>query len=72
MWFASLGTFPSTDFDPGPENLMIDPETATFDSPYGEVRRLAPMVKLSSTPGKWQEPLLTVRGSDLPLWQEQL
>ena len=68
MWFASLGTFPSTDFDPGEDNLMIDPETVTFDSPYGEVTRLAPMAKLSKTPGKWQEPLLTVRGSDLPVW----
>ena len=47
---------------------MIDPETVTFDSPYGEVTRLAPMAKLSKTPGKWQEPLLTVRGSDLPVW----
>ena len=72
MWFQSLGTFPSTDFDPGEDNLMIDPETVTFDSPYGEVTRLAPMAKLSKTPGKWQEPLLTVRGSDLPLWKEQL
>jgi len=68
MWFASLGTFPSTDFDPGEENLMIDPETVTFDSPYGEVTRLAPMARLSKTPGKWQDPLLTVRGSDLPVW----
>ena len=68
MWFQSLGTFPSTDFEPGEDNLMIDPETVTFDSPYGEVTRLAPMAKLSKTPGKWQEPLLTVRGSDLPVW----
>ncbi len=45
---------------------MIEPETITFDSGYGEVHRLAPMVKLSRTPGKWQDPLLTVRGSDLP------
>lgn len=68
MWFQSLGAFPSTDFEPGEENLMIDPETVTFDSPYGEVTRLAPMAKLSATPGQWQDPLLTVRGSDLPVW----
>jgi hypothetical protein len=30
------------------------------------------MAKLSRTPGKWQEPLLTVRGSDLPVWKDQL
>jgi crotonobetainyl-CoA:carnitine CoA-transferase CaiB-like acyl-CoA transferase len=72
MWYASLGTFPSTDFEPGEDNLMIAPETITFDSPYGEVHRLAPMAKLSRTPGQWQEPLLTVRGSDVPVWKDQL
>ncbi|HVL22235.1 MAG TPA: CoA transferase, partial [Amaricoccus sp.] len=54
MWYASLGTFPSTDFEVTEENRMIDPETITFDSPYGEVTRLAPLAKLSKTPGRWQ------------------
>ncbi len=72
MWYASLGTFSSTDFKPGESNRMIAPETITFDSGYGKVSRLAPMVKLSKTPGQWQEPLLTVRGSDLPVWKDQL
>ena len=72
MWFASLGTFPSTDFEVSDGNRMIEPETITFDSPYGEVTRLAPMAKLSKTPGQWQEPLLTVRGADLPVWKDQL
>ncbi len=72
MWYASLGSFPSTDFEPGADNLMIAPETITFESPYGRVTRLAPMAKLSKTPGKWQDPLLTVRGSDLPVWKGQL
>jgi hypothetical protein len=51
---------------------MIAPETITFASPYGEVQRLAPMAKLSKTPGRWQDPLLTVRGSDLAVWKDQL
>ncbi len=68
MWYASLGTFLTTDFVPGEENLMIEPETFTFQSPYGEIRRLAPLAKLSRTPGRLQEPFLTVRGSDLPRW----
>ncbi len=72
MWYASLGTFPSTDFTPGEDNRLVPPETITFDSGYGRVSRLAPMAKLSKTPGKWQEPLLTVRGSDLPVWKDQL
>jgi crotonobetainyl-CoA:carnitine CoA-transferase CaiB-like acyl-CoA transferase len=72
MWYASMGTFASTDFEPGEDNRMIDPETITFASPYGEVHRLAPMARLSRTPGQWQEPLLTVRGSDRPVWKGQL
>lgn len=72
MWYASLGMFSSTDFVPGEENRMVAPETVSFESGYGTVNRLAPMAKLSKTPGKWQEPLLTVRGSDLPVWKDQL
>jgi hypothetical protein len=72
MWYASLGTFPSTDFVPGEANTRIEPETITCDAGYGEVHRLAPMAKLSRTPGQWQEPLLTVRGSDLPVWKDAL
>ena len=72
MWYASLGTFASTDFAVTEENRMVPPETITFASPYGEVTRLAPMAKLAKTPGRWQEPLLTVRGSDRPLWKDQL
>ena len=62
----------SIDFVPGEDNRMIAPESIEFDSPYGKVHRLAPMAKLSKTPGKWQEPLLTVRGSDLPVWKDAL
>ncbi len=72
MWYASLGTFPSKEFEVTEENQMIAPRTVTFDSPYGEVYRLAPLVQLSKTPGQWQEPLLTVRGSDQPAWKDAL
>jgi crotonobetainyl-CoA:carnitine CoA-transferase CaiB-like acyl-CoA transferase len=72
MWYASLGMFESTDFTPGPDNQLENPDIFRFQSPYGEVERLHPMAKLSRTPGRWQEPLQTVRGSDLPLWKDQL
>jgi crotonobetainyl-CoA:carnitine CoA-transferase CaiB-like acyl-CoA transferase len=72
MWYASLGMFDTTDFTPGPDNRLQNPEIFRFRSPYGEVERLHPMVVLSRTPGRWQDPLQTVRGSDLPLWKEQL
>ncbi|MFO1210703.1 MAG: CoA transferase [Amaricoccus sp.] len=72
MWYASLGTFASTDFTPGEENRMIEPRTVAFDSGYGHVHRLAPMVQLAKTPGKWLDPQLTVRGSDRPVWKDAL
>ena len=72
MWYATLGTFASTDFVPGDANRMVDPEIIEFASGYGQVHRLAPMAKLSKTPGRWQEPLLSVRGADRPLWKDQL
>jgi hypothetical protein len=70
MWYASLGRFPSTEFDAmAPDHRMIDPELLVRQTPYGEVRRLAPQVKLSKTPGRWRDPLVAVRGGDLPVWE---
>jgi crotonobetainyl-CoA:carnitine CoA-transferase CaiB-like acyl-CoA transferase len=70
MWFMSLGQFPTIDFDlSGPEHRMIPPETIERQSPYGKVERLAPLVKLSRTPASWRDPLVAVRGGDLPVWQ---
>jgi crotonobetainyl-CoA:carnitine CoA-transferase CaiB-like acyl-CoA transferase len=69
MWYASLGKFPDVGFDlTGPENRMISPEYMTAKTPYGEVRRLAPQVKLSKTPGQWRTPLVAVRGGDTVSW----
>jgi crotonobetainyl-CoA:carnitine CoA-transferase CaiB-like acyl-CoA transferase len=71
MWYQSLGTFPTTDFDATePDHRMIEPETLKRQTCYGGVHRLAPQVKLSKTPGQWRDPLLVVRGSDLPAWHE--
>ena len=71
MWFASLGYFPTTtDFDPrDPQHRMISPETIKGLTPYGEVHRLAPQVKLSKTPSRWRSPLIVARGSDRPVWE---
>jgi crotonobetainyl-CoA:carnitine CoA-transferase CaiB-like acyl-CoA transferase len=69
MWYASLGFFPATDFDATkPQHRMVAPEVAEAQTPYGRVRRLAPLAKLSKTPGRWRAPFLVVRGSDLPTW----
>jgi crotonobetainyl-CoA:carnitine CoA-transferase CaiB-like acyl-CoA transferase len=69
MWYASLGRFPDQKFDlSGPENRLISPEILVAQTPYGEVRRLGPQVKLSRTPGRWRTPLVAVRGSDRVAW----
>ena len=69
MWYASLGRFPSKDFDPNdPLHRMIEPELVKAQTPYGLVQRLGPQVKLSKTPGKWRTPLVAVRGGDTVNW----
>ena len=71
MWYASLGIFQSiNDFDPlNPDHRMIEPDTITRKTCYGQIHRLGPQVKLSKTPGRWRDPLVTVRGSSLPEWE---
>ncbi|MGY1409391.1 MULTISPECIES: CoA transferase [unclassified Luteimonas] len=70
MWFQSLGHFPGIDFDAArPNNRMAPPETMAGQSPYGRVERLVPQVRLTKTPGRWREPLVAVRGGDLPRWE---
>ena len=69
MWFQSLGHFPNTDFDlSGPDNRIGPPETIRGQTPWGELERLAPLVKLSRTPTRWRDPLVVVRGADRPEW----
>lgn len=69
MWFQSLGQFPGIDFDASrPENRMAAPEIMKGQTPYGEVERLVPQVRLSKTPGRWRDPLIAVRGADRPVW----
>jgi len=48
---------------------MIPLRTIRAKTPYGEVGRLAPQVKLSKTPGRWRDPLVAVRGGDRPVWE---
>ncbi len=70
MWFQSLGDFADIRFDASrPENRMSPPETMRRPTPYGEVERLVPQVRLSRTPGRWREPLVSVRGSDPTRWE---
>ena len=49
---------------------MTPPEIMKRATPYGEVERLVPQVRLSKTPGQWRDPLVAVRGSALPVWED--
>ena len=52
MWFMSLGSFPTTDFDPtAPDHRMIPLRTMRARTPYGEVDRLAPQVEAVENAG---------------------
>lgn len=69
MWYASLGQFPTKQFDANdPAHRMIEPELLTAPTPYGLVQRLGPQVRLSKTPGKWRTPVVAVRGADTVNW----
>ncbi len=69
MWYQTLGRFATTEFDAtDPQHRMIPPGVVTGMTPYGALSRLAPLAKLSKTPSRWNDPLLVVRGSDLPVW----
>jgi hypothetical protein len=69
-WFQSLGQIPEAEAQyRGPDNSLIAPEVMRAQTPYGELERLAPLVKLSRTPTRWRTPLVTVRGSDKPVWE---
>lgn len=47
---------------------LLPPETIERDTPLGRVRRLAPAVHCSRTPGGWADPILTPYGSSAPTW----
>ena len=67
--FQSLGLVADAEFEGrGPENQLVAPEVIRGHSRYGELERLAPLVALSRTPIRWRDPLVAVRGGDLPIW----
>ncbi len=68
-WFQSLGQTTPEDFATrGPESRLVAPVVLRGQTPYGALERLAPMVVLSRTPARWRDPLIAVRGGDLPAW----
>jgi hypothetical protein len=69
MWYPTLGVFEPNHVDLTEEpHQLLQPDAITRQTPYGELYRLAPPVQFSETPGAWDDPLLTVRGSCKPEW----
>jgi crotonobetainyl-CoA:carnitine CoA-transferase CaiB-like acyl-CoA transferase len=69
MWYPTLGLFDRNHIDmTGEEHRLLKPPTITRDTVYGELYRMAPPVEFTETPGYWDDPLLTVRGSSKPEW----
>lgn len=69
MWYPRLGLLSRSDRElRGEQNQLLQPDTVTRPTPYGELHRLAPPVTFSETAGYWNDPIVTVRGSCKPEW----
>ncbi len=75
MWYQTLGMMDraalSRAFGDSRHRLSA-PEMITRNTPLGEIRRLAPAVKLSATPADWNDPILVPKGSSPARWRETL
>ena len=52
----------------GLKQRLLDPDLITRDTPLGQLRRLAPAVTYSATPGSWNDPILVPMGASTPTW----
>lgn len=69
MWLESLGLLDRDTAEAESwQQRMVSPPALTAQTPLGELRRLAPLVEMSRTPGHWANPLLVPRGSCRPEW----
>lgn len=48
----------------------LDPLLTSSDTPYGRLRHLAPAVRLSLTPARWEQPTVPL-GHDAPEWRSR-
>jgi crotonobetainyl-CoA:carnitine CoA-transferase CaiB-like acyl-CoA transferase len=69
MWYLSLGLVDPALTGSDDEHTIREPEPYEADSPFGEIRMLAPPVRFSRTPPRWPDPVLVPRGSSRPSWR---
>jgi crotonobetainyl-CoA:carnitine CoA-transferase CaiB-like acyl-CoA transferase len=65
-WIEGLGRTDGTRV-PDPTVDDVADLLATCDSPFGRLRHVAPLPRLSETPGRWDRPPARL-GSDAPVW----
>lgn len=70
MWIQSLGQVDPDQAGQSEEHTIQPPRALEVPTPLGRLRRLAPPVEFSETPGGWEDPLLVPRGSSDPCWSD--
>ncbi len=74
MWYQTLGMMDRVElrkaFGDASHRLQAA-EMITRATPLGEVRRLAPAVKMSVTPADWEDPILVPKGSSAARWRDE-
>lgn len=69
MWLESLGLLEEEEGKAeGWQSRLLPPIEVTAETPLGELRRIAPPVEMSETPGYWSNPILVPRGSSRAEW----
>jgi crotonobetainyl-CoA:carnitine CoA-transferase CaiB-like acyl-CoA transferase len=68
MWIQSLGLVDPKLAGQGEQHTLQDPAALEVRTPLGRLRRLAPPVEFSETPGRWEHPVLVPRGSSDAVW----
>jgi putative sterol carrier protein len=68
MWYRSLGLVDPAKAGATEAQRTREPAAITRETPFGVVHRLAPPISWSHTSGRWDDPILVVRGSSKPAW----
>jgi len=72
MWYQSLGMMDREALNKSfgeARHRLPPPDMISRSTPFGEITRLAPAIRLSATPASWNDPILVRRGSSKPEWR---
>jgi crotonobetainyl-CoA:carnitine CoA-transferase CaiB-like acyl-CoA transferase len=71
MFIARLGEVDAALAGSSPEHTPREPNGVSAETPLGILQQLAPPVRFSQTPARWQDPILVPRGSSQPEWRQR-